>query len=58
MSRAPLFVEAEVRSDRGVYDEETPSHLFLPNGTIVASFHRGFLGAAARYVLDLWRAEQ
>lgn len=43
----------EYRSDRA-YDEQTPGHWILPNGSVVASFHRGFLGAAGREALRLW----
>ena len=42
----------EHRGERA-YDEQDASHLMLPNGTIVASFDRPFLGAATREVLAL-----
>ena len=42
--------ELEHRGDRD-YDAQDASHLIMPDGTLVASFHRGFLGAAGRHVL-------
>ncbi len=38
------------------YDETDASHLYLTNGTQVASFDRDFLGAALREVYAQWRA--
>ena len=42
----------EHRPDRP-YDEQDPSGLLMPNGTLVCSQHPGFLGAAARAVVEL-----
>lgn len=44
--RDPAF-EAEYRTDRS-YDETQPGHVVHPNGSLVGSLDRGFLGAAAR----------
>lgn len=52
--RADAIVSAlEYRGDRP-YDEQTPGHWILPNGSVAASLDRGFLGAAGREVLRLW----
>ena len=45
----------EHRTERA-YDEQDPSHLLCPNGSLVASFDRAFLAAAGREVLALHRA--
>lgn len=55
-SRADLILSTlEHRMDRP-YDDASPSHLLMPNGSKVASFDRAFLGAAGREVLRLWEA--
>jgi hypothetical protein len=41
----------EHRDDRS-YDEQDGACLILANGTKVVSFHRGFIGAAAKYALQ------
>lgn len=42
----------EHREDRA-YDEQDPSSLVMPSGTLVASYDRAFLAAAGREVLAL-----
>lgn len=42
----------EHRADRA-YDEQDPSGLIMPDGSIVASFDRAFLVAATREVVRL-----
>lgn len=57
MTRSRAFADVEWfehRADR-VYDEQDPSGLVMPNGSLVCSFDRAFLGAAARTVLELYR---
>lgn len=49
-------LDIEPRWNRA-YDEQTPSHLFLPNSSLLASYDRQFLNVAAREVLNLWTAE-
>lgn len=46
--------EVEHRGDRPAYDERDASHLRHPNGSLVASFDRTFLGAATRHVLAIY----
>lgn len=41
----------EHRGERA-YDEQDASTLILPNGTLLASFHRPFMTVCARLVLD------
>ena len=58
MSRAFADVEWwEHRADRP-YDERDPGGLKMPNGPLVCSFDRAFLGAAAREVIALHLAER
>lgn len=49
---APDIFMLEHRSERG-YDEADSGHLVHPNGSLIASFDRSFLGAAGREVLAL-----
>jgi hypothetical protein len=57
VSRAFADVEWwEHRSDRS-YDEQDPGGLKMPNGSLVCSFDREFLGAAAREVWALHLAD-
>lgn len=57
VSRAFADVEWwEHRADRA-YDEQDPSGLFMPNGSLVCSFNRAFLAAAARAVIALHLSE-
>lgn len=49
-----LVPPVEDRFDRPAYDEQTASHLRMPGGSLVASFDRGFCGAAGRALLDLY----
>lgn len=59
--RSPFGVAVylEHRGDRSVtaYDETTPSSIPHPNGTVITSGHRGFVGAALLAVVDAWLAE-
>jgi hypothetical protein len=48
----PIVASLEFRSDRP-YDEQSPGHVHLPNGTTADSQDREFLGAAAREALIL-----
>lgn len=45
-----LNEDIEHRTDRA-YDEADPSHLVHPNGSLVASYDRGFLASATREVI-------
>ena len=50
--------ELEHRADRRPrYDLVDTSKVIHPNGTVVVSQHVGFIGAAAREVLALYRKE-
>lgn len=42
----------EHRGDRS-YDEQDSSHLYHPNGSLIASYDRDFLAAATREVMDM-----
>lgn len=50
-------MDIEHRGDRA-YDERDPSHLIMPNGTLVASYHRGFLAAACREIFNHYREQR
>lgn len=43
----------EHRGNRS-YDEQDPSHIVHPNGSLIASYDRAFLAAAMRHVLDAY----
>lgn len=47
------ILDFEKRPDRGIYDEETPSTMCHPNGTLIASFDRPFCAAATREILAI-----
>jgi hypothetical protein len=50
MARILVALEIEHRGER-VYDERDSGHVIMPNGSIVSSLDRRFLGAAAREAL-------
>lgn len=51
----PVVASLEYRRERP-YDEQSPGHLLMPNGSSVDSQDRPFMVAAAREVLHLWLA--
>ncbi len=54
MLRDPA-IDCELRPDRE-YDEYSAGHVVHPNGSLVGSLSREFLGAATRAVLAHWSA--
>jgi len=50
-------VECETRFDRP-YDEQHPGHVVHPNGSLIGSLDRQFLGDAARLVFELYEVER
>ncbi len=49
--------ECELRTDRP-YDERSPGHVVHPNGSLIGSLDRQFLGGAARLVVEMYDAER
>jgi len=50
---ANLALEGELRTDRP-YDDQTPSHVILANGTLAGSFDRQLLNSMAAEALRQW----
>lgn len=56
LSLAAEMLQFEFRGDRPAYDEQSPSTIRHPNGSVLACGDRALCGALTKHVLDVWTA--